>query len=465
MAFRVARMARVKSGAFKARKAIPADVRDDYAALHGKRWEELFHAPPDCPPQRAKVLRAEWEAEIEARVATLRAKKRGEGHDLTPRQAYPVNFLRRGACGDYSPDQHLQTLPSYIAHTTPSSPNGHKGSKSTGTCLELFRQYVAARKIAPSSVPGWKGVLVALDAHLKSNGWDIADLGPEEAQRWARSLLTEKRGAYTVNNKYVGASRTVFGWALREKLVTSNPFAAVSIDVPRKARTREDGKGFSETEQQTILKAALAIKDTRSPVKAACRWVPWLCAYSGARGGEITQLRSQDIEQRDGFVVMKLTPDAGTVKGLIARTVPIHEHVIEQGFLDYVKAKGRGPLFYDPPTNARDINESSDPLKPKRPRAVNTLNRVAGWVRKLGITDPGVRPNHGWRHTFKARARRADIEKRVRDAICGHEPGEVADEYDNVTPADMAKALAQFPRYRSATPDAGGTDAPENKAA
>jgi hypothetical protein len=46
MAFRVARMARVKSGAFKARKGIPKDVRDAYQALYGKHREELFRAPP-----------------------------------------------------------------------------------------------------------------------------------------------------------------------------------------------------------------------------------------------------------------------------------------------------------------------------------------------------------------------------------------------------------------------------------
>ena len=78
--------------------------------------------------------------------------------------------------------------------------------------------------------------------------------------------------------------------------------------------------------------------------------MPWLCAYSGARAGEITQLRVQDIERQDGFVAMKIKPEAGAVKGSMPRVVPIHEHVIEQGFLDYVSARGSGPLFYDPAT-------------------------------------------------------------------------------------------------------------------
>ena len=42
---------------------------------------------------------------------------------------------------------------------------------------------------------------------------------------------------------------------------------------------------------------------------------------------------------------MKLTPEAGTMKTGKARTVPIHAHVIEQGFIEFVKLRGKGPLF------------------------------------------------------------------------------------------------------------------------
>jgi hypothetical protein len=82
-------MARMKSGALRARKAIPADIiiKDAYAKLYGKRAEELFRAPPDVEPRRAKALRAAWEEEIETRFETIRAQQRGRGHDLTQRQA------------------------------------------------------------------------------------------------------------------------------------------------------------------------------------------------------------------------------------------------------------------------------------------------------------------------------------------------------------------------------------------
>ena len=79
----------------------------------------------------------------------------------------------------------------------------------------------------------------------------------------------------------------------------------------------------------------------------ARRWVPWLCAYTGSRPGEVTQLRAQDVQRENGLWVIRITPEAGAVKGRRARVVPIHEHLIEQGFIKFAEAQGNGPLFYD----------------------------------------------------------------------------------------------------------------------
>lgn len=206
-------------------------------------------------------------------------------------------------------------------------------------------------------------------------------------------------------------------------------------------RTRE--REFNEAEAKIILKAALEVTDTRKPFPATCRWVPWLCAYSGARVGEITQLRGQHVQSAHGATVMRLTPDAGTIKAG-ARTVPIHAHVIEQGFLDYVRTRGNGPLFYDPAP--KDV-KPSDPTNPRRARYVKQRERLAGWVRDLGVRDKQISPNHAWRHTFKRRAARAKIEKRFRDAFCGHTTKDVGDQYETPSLEDMAEAIKQFPRY------------------
>src|SRR5215813_5888158 len=394
MAFRMSGLTRTKSGAYKARIGIPKDVRDDYQALYGKRWEEPFHAPASCPLSQARMLHSDWEGQIVSRIAALRANQRGEGHDLTLREARalagewykwfvaqhednpvaanhwaklrevlwllledaagdpetgeidqeapevrkeihpkladeaktaqflagkgevltPVAMtlfldavlhefleaaalLERRASGNYSPDEHLRTLPEYRKRK-PALRGAGK------TCVELFKAYVEAVNPARSTITRWRGVFTRLDKHL--DGRHIDDFTADEAQSWARTLVgsgSPKRSAYTVKNTWISAPRIVLGWAVKEKLITANPFVGVSITVPKKAVNREEGKAFSDAEQRVILKAALAITGTgRSPIKAAYRWAPWLCAYSGARAGEITQLRGQDIEQRDGFV-------------------------------------------------------------------------------------------------------------------------------------------------------------------
>jgi integrase len=162
-------------------------------------------------------------------------------------------------------------------------------------------------------------------------------------------------------------------------------------------------------------------------------------------GREVTQLRGIDIERRSNFHVMRITPDAGPVKTREARTVPLHPHLIEQGFIEFVGRRGKGPLFYEPENGRAEPN---DPMKPKRTRAQLTRDRLAGWVRReIGITDPEVRPNHAWRHTFKRIAERNGISSRVHDVITGHSAKTVAAAYGKATVEDMAEALKKFPRY------------------
>ncbi len=78
-------------------------------------------------------------------------------------------------------------------------------------------------------------------------------------------------------------------------------------------------------------------------------------------------------------------------------------------------------------------------------------------MREIGVIDPDVRPNHAWRHTFKRKATRAGIDRNIRDAICGHSPRSVADQYETPTFADMAEVLKKFPRYEIVESDDADT--------
>ncbi|TYL85125.1 hypothetical protein, partial [Bradyrhizobium cytisi] len=91
MALRMVALSRAKDGNWFARKGIPEDVRDPYARLYGVRREAHLRLPRDTPHHEAKTQLAEWMAEIETRIATLRAQSNGEGHPLTKLNAIALS--------------------------------------------------------------------------------------------------------------------------------------------------------------------------------------------------------------------------------------------------------------------------------------------------------------------------------------------------------------------------------------
>jgi integrase len=344
-----------------------------------------------------------------------------------------VGTLRRRSGGDYSPDKTPLKFPHF------------EHRKASGrTVSALFEAWVKEKKPRPQTVDRWRAVFMNLQGNFSDK--DANSITEDEARQWAKGSITEDRSAQTVQEVWLNAAKTVFRWSKETKLLEQNPFAEVKVTVPNKIRHRET-KAFTSQEIETILKATLKDPPPRlsAHYRATRRWVPWICAYTGARAGEITQLRGSDVIERDGVWAIRLTPEAGTIKTGEARTVPIHIHLVDQGFLDFVKETGLGPLFYQP--SARRKTDPSDPTKPGQSQAIKTRNHLAEWVREIGVDDPELRPNHAWRHTFKQIADRCGISERVSDAITGHAPLNVARSYGQPTLIDMAEALRRFPNY------------------
>jgi hypothetical protein len=83
MALRMVALNRLTDNRWFARKVIPKDVQEEYARLYKVRHEVHLKLPADTPKHEAKVRLAEWLSEVETQIATLRAKRNGEGQPLT----------------------------------------------------------------------------------------------------------------------------------------------------------------------------------------------------------------------------------------------------------------------------------------------------------------------------------------------------------------------------------------------
>jgi integrase len=262
---------------------------------------------------------------------------------------------------------------------------------------------------------------------------------------WKDALLEEGLSPKSIKEVNIAAARSLFKWAVNNHKITRNPAEDITIDMPKNYK-KTQGRAFTDLEAHLILSESLRPKSKRTTdhYAAAKRWVPWICAYTGARVNEITQLRFQDVVIRkvnDAAIwAIVITPEAGTTKNNQTREVPLHPHLVEQGFLDFVMARGEGALFYDSKL-ARTGSTAN-------PQYAKVGNKTAEWVRDIGVNEPMVQPNHGWRHTFQRLAIIAGMEPEIRDAIKGHAPRTEGEKYGGDPPMDAKwREIQLFPRF------------------
>lgn len=347
------------------------------------------------------------------------------------------DLMMRRARGDYGKDPVLATLPKW----QPAQP-AEPSISSDASIMSVFDGYVDERKPSAATVKAWKRFLRHLSEFLEAK--PAASVTPDDIIRWKDHLLREPkkdgqpRSAKTVRETYLAAAKAVFGWAKENRKVSANPVSGITVRSGKRVKVRE--RGFTNDETQIILKATLDPVPPRFTEYTALarRWVPWLCAYSGARVNEITQLRKQDIFERDGVWVMNITPEAGSVKNDEARLVPLHSHLLDQGFVAFMKRSKDGPLFYDP-SKSRGGSEGN-------PQYKKVGERLAAWVRSLGVSDPNVAPNHGWRHRFKTVARSVGMDPEARSVIPGHTLETEGERYGDWPIPQLAVEVERLPR-------------------
>lgn len=383
--------------------------------------------------RRVPRLERELDALLDAERLKVDARTREALLDQMHTLFVPLcHRMIRRAAGDYGSDQVQATLPAWegAAPAITAKP-------AAVSIIGLFDGYVTERKPAAATVKAWRRQIERLKEFLGHD--DATQVTPRNMVAWKDALLAQGLSAKTVGETYLSAARTVFGYGKKQHQLTSNPAADVTVVGPKKVKLRNPG--LTDAEAKTILQATL--KGVPAGLSAertlAYRWVPWLCAYTGARVNEMTQLRREDVYQADGVWVVLITPEAGSTKNSEAREVPVHPHLVEQGFLEVIEKARPGPLFYDPKRHRGG--------KDGNPQSKKVGEALARWVRDIGVNDPNVQPNHGWRHRWKTVARLVEIDAETRDAIQGHKPRTEGEGYGVIPVAVKARAIKKLPRY------------------
>ncbi|UWU21091.1 tyrosine-type recombinase/integrase [Rhizobium sp. CB3060] len=350
----------------------------------------------------------------------------------------------RYAMGDYTPDDTLAKYPAWeppkIDQAQAVKPSPIHGTVSLTGLVDAWWMEAKQAGRSEATYLQFKGIFKQLARFLGHD--DARMVTTEDIVRFKEDRLSVPRprtgklmSARSLKHTHLSVYKSIFKWAVANFKLTSNPASGVTLVVPKRVKVR--ARDFTPVEAGAILSAASALDNIASPSsnEVMCRWVPWLCAYTGCRVGEAIQLRKEDIRFESGTWIIKITPEAGPVKNKELREVPLHVHLVELGFTAFVKKATAGYLFIElgPEANLKQI------------LATRTA-RLGSFARQC-VKDPNVSPNHGWRHTFKSRGFEAGIQEKVLDAICGHAPSSIGRQYGSVTMKTLVDAMKLFPRY------------------
>lgn len=454
---------RLRAGAARAtgpdRAFVPEPFKLTHQDLHALRKEEHTrirdHWMKEPPTGFAKLRMGHTADEESLELDAIDLLQDG-GYEASPanvarlmpllvqarRQA--VSDVEYARVGEYDKIANLANIP---ARTTPAL-----------DFIASFEEYAAKGGLkggsAGRTASRWRPKIKEFCDFVRHR--DLKRIKTSDGYDWVDHLIEKDVPRDSIRKVWLAALSATAGFMVERRKLDQNPFLGIRVrdeDEPddekeQKPQQKPPRKGFTPEEAKRILTATLVAPSEfiSDEMAAARRWVPWLCAYSGARVNELTSLRPEDIAPYGiDLWAMQIKPSLEKTKTW--RVVPIHSHIIEQGcegqrFLDYVatRAKLKKPLFYDPDRRRGGTV--------RHPQFHKVAERIGEWVHGLGIPYD-VKPNHGWRHLFKSMARHVKMDREVEGFITGHRPKDsnAGNDYGDRWIETMAAEIEKYPRY------------------
>lgn len=356
--------------------------------------------------------------------------------------------LESRIAGDWQPAHELAHVPQYEPPPSSSFPAAAPSSGVAALSTLTFESVIAEQEKLSSK---------QLEKHNKSPGtfrnyrkdvkfftsWrgsdSITTVTRVEIENWRDAMMDinaeRKISAKTVRNR-LGSVSSVISWAIAQNQnerrkdssipnIFPNGSPALAIDRPIWHKKLSEDLTCPVPVAKHILYAA------RKEIDPKLRWAPSLEVYHGLRVGEVMQLEKRDLMDYEGiYYLMVRSDEVRRTKTRKARRVPLHEAVVAEGFIEFVKAAPDGLLF-----------PGSQPAR-----------TLAEWITKTAEAVGGlgdVAPNHGFRHLFEDLA--TGMEFAARSYIAGRALPNSAEDYGR-SPAKVPKLSAMLNEIPSLIP-------------
>ncbi len=213
------------------------------------------------------------------------------------------------------------------------------------------------------------------------------------------------------------------------------PRAAAVVQARKPSGKTDDMTGYTTDEISRLLRLS------RREDSHIRRWLLPLRAPQPGLGSR--SLRSSGGARRPGRrrldLLIRPAEDGGRLKtSTPAETFPASCRC-RRGFIDFVRSRGSGPLFYAKPMIKKVANQIH--------RSAWVGTAIGEWIRKQGFDDPTKAPNHAFRHYFKTNAHEVGVDPITANWLQG--PGRPARRPVTGTSARMRGSTARSARSRS----------------
>jgi integrase len=400
---------------------IPADL----VGVYGKK--EIRFSLKTADPAQASLLCSIHSAKYEAEFAQHRRERAARELALASPETYR-NALRElqaalvGASSDGEAEQ-LEANAEAVEDSARAQAERVEATKGLGAARRFYQSATATGLSLPELVEKYakhSGMRLSsrseLDLAVRELGWSgpVAELRKKDIADFRDRLTAQGRKPASVKKK-LGLLRAALRFAVDEELIPSNPCDGVRP--PRIDPTEEGRVPFTVAQLKTLYAAPRMTDPTvksRSRVKGdSLYWLSTLALYSGARLGELAQLRVEDVAEVEGVPVLRIGAEGTKVKTAGSRrAVPLHPKLLELGFKDFVESRRKEGNRLFPELAVTKLGKVGQEASKEFARMLDSV----------GLSDGGL-TFHSFRHTFKDACREAGISEEVHDALTGHSGG------------------------------------------
>lgn len=224
-----------------------------------------------------------------------------------------------------------------------------------------------------------------------------------------KALKLPKKGypdqtiSVTTFNNYCSNIISFFTWCEREGYVDSNVFRGIKI------KRKQQASSYREIFTREDLKRIFLTLETTPNIRPDRYWVPYIAYYTGCRINEACMLSKDDIYKVNDVWCIHFREDKPYQRlknGYSERLVPIHQELINTGFMDYISSVKDERVF--PMLRITKSNSFSAQL--------------SQWFGKL-LRSLDIGPNktfHSFRHTVSHCLKTEGVDVSLAAALLGH---------------------------------------------